>query len=247
MEACHSGPSPFAGAGLIRAAPKRQSLHLASQQSPCYGAREANGHASCEPFAWLKISYPGVKTRVDISGGIQASLSGRYALALFELANEQKKLETVGKDLAAVKQALGESDVFRALTTSPLVGRDEAMRAVAATAAAMKLDTVTANFLGVLARNRRLAQLPAVIRAFNQLAARHRGEITAEVTSAHALDAGQVDAIRQNLRSRMGRDIAVDLSVDPAILGGLVVKIGSQMIDGSIRTKLNNLAQVMKG
>jgi F-type H+-transporting ATPase subunit delta len=184
---------------------------------------------------------------VDISGGIQASLSGRYALALFELANEQKKLEAVGKDLAAVKQALGESDVFRALTTSPLVGRDEATRAVAATANAMKLDTVTANFLGVLARNRRLSQLPAVIRAFNQLAARHRGEITAEVTSAHALDAGQVDAIKQNLRSRMGRDIAVDLSVDPAILGGLVVKIGSQMIDGSIRTKLNNLAQVMKG
>jgi F-type H+-transporting ATPase subunit delta len=184
---------------------------------------------------------------VDISGGIQASLSGRYALALFELANEQKKLEAVGKDLAAVKQALGESDVFRALTTSPLVGRDEATRAVAATANAMKLDTVTANFLGVLARNRRLSQLPAVIRAFNQLAARHRGEITAEVTSAHQLDAGQVDAIKQNLRSRMGRDIAVDLSVDPAILGGLVVKIGSQMIDGSIRTKLNNLAQVMKG
>ena len=184
---------------------------------------------------------------MDISGGIQASLSGRYALALFELANEQKKLEAVGKDLAAVKQALGESDAFRALTTSPLVGRDEATRAVAATAQAMKLDQVTANFLGVLARNRRLAQLPAVIRAFNLLAARHRGEITAEVTSAHQLDGGQVDAIKQNLRSRMGRDIAVDLHVDPAILGGIVVKIGSQMIDGSIRTKLNTLAQVMKG
>jgi F-type H+-transporting ATPase subunit delta len=184
---------------------------------------------------------------VDISGGIQASLAGRYALALFELANEQKKLEAVGRDLAAVQQALGESAEFRALTTSPLVGRDEAVKAVAATAAAMQLDGVTANFLGVLARNRRLAQLPAVIRAFNTLSARHRGEITAEVTSAHQLDAGQVDAIRQNLRTRMGRDIAVDLNVDPAILGGLVVKIGSQMIDGSIRTKLNNLAHAMKG
>jgi F-type H+-transporting ATPase subunit delta len=184
---------------------------------------------------------------VDISGGIQASLSGRYALALFELANEQKKLEAVGRDLAAVAQALGESDEFRALTTSPLVGRDEAVKAVAATAVAMKLDGTTANFLGVLAKNRRLAQLPGVIRAFNILSARHRGEITAEVTSAHQLDAGQVDAIRQNLRTRMGRDIAVDLNVDPAILGGLVVKIGSQMIDGSIRTKLNTLAQVMKG
>jgi F-type H+-transporting ATPase subunit delta len=184
---------------------------------------------------------------VDISGGIQASLSGRYALALFELANEQKKLEAVGQDLAAVSQALGESDEFRALTVSPLVGRDEAVKAVAATAGAMKLDPVTASFLGVLAQNRRLAQLPGVIRAFNILSARHRGEITAEVTSAHQLDAGQVDAIKQNLRTRMGRDIAVDLAVDPAILGGLVVKIGSQMIDGSIRTKLNNLALAMKG
>ena len=184
---------------------------------------------------------------MDISGGIQASLSGRYALALFELANEQKKLEAVGRDLAAVAQALAESEDFKALTTSPLVGRDEAVKAVEATAKAMQLDTITANFHGVLAKNRRLGQLPGVIRAFNTLSARHRGELTAEVTSAHTLDDGQVDAIRQNLRTRMGRDIAVDLRVDPAILGGLVVKIESQMIDGSIRTKLNNLAQAMKG
>ena len=184
---------------------------------------------------------------MDISGGIQASLAGRYAIALFELADEQKKLEAVAASLAAVKQALAESETLRALTTSPLVGRDEAVRAVAAAAAAMDLDPIAANFLGVLARNRRLGQLPAVIRAFDTLAARHRGEITAEVVSAHPLDDGQVDAIRQNLRTRMGRDIAVEMNVDPAILGGLVVKIGSQMIDGSIRTKLNTLAQAMKG
>ena len=184
---------------------------------------------------------------MDISGGIQASLAGRYAIALFELANEQKQLDAVGESLAALKQTLAESEDFRALTTSPLIGRDQAMRAVAASAGAMKLDPVTTNFLGVLAKNRRLAQLGNVIRAFNTLAARHRGEITAEVTSAHALDQGQVDAIRKNLRTRYGSDIAVDLSVDPAILGGLVVKIGSRMIDGSIRTKLNSLAQAMKG
>jgi len=184
---------------------------------------------------------------VDISGGIQASLAGRYALALFGLAEEQKQLETVGASLAAVKQALAESDDLRALTTSPLIGRDEAVRAVAAAAGAMNLDPLTSNFLGVLARNRRLSQLSGVIRAFNTLAASHRGEINAEVTSAHPLDDGQLDAIRKNLRARMGRDIAVDMNVDPAILGGLVVKIGSQMIDGSIRTKLNNLAHAMKG
>jgi F-type H+-transporting ATPase subunit delta len=184
---------------------------------------------------------------VDISGGIQASLAGRYAIALFELANERKQLDAVGESLAALKQALVDSEDFRALTTSPLIGRDQAMRAIAASAGAMKLDPITTNFLGVLAKNRRLAQLGNVIRAFNTLAARHRGEINAEVTSAHTLDEGQVDAIRKNLRTRYGADIAVELSVDPAILGGLVVKIGSRMIDGSIRTKLNSLAQAMKG
>jgi F-type H+-transporting ATPase subunit delta len=184
---------------------------------------------------------------VDISGGIQASLAGRYALALFALAEEQKQLDAVAASLAAVRQALAESEDFRELMTSPLVGREAAVRAVAAAAEAIGLDPLTRNFLGVLAKNRRLAQLGGIIRAFNTLAARHRGEITAEVTSAHPLDADQVDAIRKNLRTRMGRDIAVDPHVDPAILGGLVVQIGSQRIDGSIRTKLNNLAQAMKG
>ena len=184
---------------------------------------------------------------MDISSGIQASLAGRYALALFELARDRKQLETVGAGLDAVRRALAESEDFRALTTSPLVSRDEALRAIAAAAAEMRLDPLTANFLGVLAQNRRLSRLDGVIRAFNLLAARHRGEIHAEVTSARPLDDDQVEAIKQNLRARMGRDIAVDLNVDPAILGGLVVKVGSRMIDGSIRTKLNNLAHAMKG
>ncbi|MFX8168580.1 ATP synthase F1 subunit delta, partial [Acinetobacter baumannii] len=91
-----------------------------------------------------------------------------------------------------------------------------------------KLDTLTANFLGVLAENRRLSALPQVIRAFRQLAASYRGETTAEVTSAHPLDAAQVDAVKQALRTRVGRDVTVDLSVDPSLLGGLVVRISSQ-------------------
>ncbi len=132
-------------------------------------------------------------------------------------------------------------------TTSPLVGRDDALKAVRAAAEAMKLDPITANFLGVLASNRRLGQLSSVVRYFNLLAANHRGETTAEVTSAHPLTDEQVQALKANLKTRIGRDVAVDLSVDPAILGGLVVKVGSQMIDGSIRTKLNTLAQAMKG
>jgi len=192
-------------------------------------------------------SDPGVIERVDISSGIQASLAGRYALALFGLARDEKQLESVAAGLDAVRRALAESDDFRALTESPLVGRAEAVKAVAAAADAIGLDPLTRNFLGVLAQNRRLSRLPAIIRAFDTLAARHRGEITAEVVSARPLDDDQVAAIRSNLRARTGRDIAVDLDVDPAILGGLVVRIGSQRIDGSIRTKLNTLALAMKG
>jgi len=184
---------------------------------------------------------------VENSAGIQASLSGRYATALFELARDSKTLPQVEASLGTVAQALAESDDFRALTASPLVSRGDAEKAVAATAKSLKLDGTTANFLGVLAQNRRLGQLPQVIRAFRQLAAAHRGETTAQVTSAHPLTTDQVDALKQQLRTRIGRDVSIDLSVDPALLGGLVVKIGSQMIDSSIKTRLNSLANAMKG
>jgi F-type H+-transporting ATPase subunit delta len=184
---------------------------------------------------------------VETSGGIQASLSGRYATALFDLARESSAIDVVGNSLAALAKALSESADLKALTTNPLIGRSEASSGVAAVAAAMKLDKLTTNFLGVLAGNRRLGQLGAVIAAFNSLAAAHRGEATAEVTSAHPLDAAQVSALKAQLKTKVGRDVAVTQKVDPAILGGLVVRIGSQMIDSSIRTRLNTLATAMKG
>lgn len=184
---------------------------------------------------------------MDISGGIQASLAGRYALALFELARDGKQLDSVGQSLARIKAALEQSEDFRALTTSPLIGRDAAAAAVKAVGESLKVDPLTQNFLGVLAENRRLAQIGGVIRAFNQLVSNHKGETTAEVTSAHPLGDDQVAALAQQLRSRVGRDVAIELKVDPSILGGLKVKIGSQLIDSSIRTRLNTLAQAMKG
>jgi F-type H+-transporting ATPase subunit delta len=184
---------------------------------------------------------------VENSAGIQASLSGRYATALFELARDSKDLAKVEASLATVAQALAESADFKALTASPLVSRSNAAKAVAAVAKSLKLDATTSNFLGVLAQNRRLGELSSVIRAFRQLAAAHRGEATAQVTSAHPLSTAQVDALKQQLRTRIGRDVSIDLSVDPSLLGGLVVKIGSQMIDSSIKTRLNSLAQAMKG
>ena len=168
-------------------------------------------------------------------------------MALFELARDERQLEAVGASVASLKQALRESEDFRALVSSPLVGRDGSERAIAATAESLGLDPVTRNFLGVLAKNRRLSQLGGIMRAFDMLAAHHRGEVTAEVVSAHPLSDDQVAALKTNLRAQTGRDIVVDLSVDPAILGGLVVKVGSRMIDGSIRTRLNTLAHSMKG
>ena len=190
--------------------------------------------------------------RVDMSsgqqtGGIQASLSGRYATALFELARDGKSLEAVEASLSTLRDGLAESADLRELTTSPLIARKDAGRAIAAAADSMGLDPTVKNFLGVLADNRRLAQLPAIICDFRRLAAGHRGETTAEVTSAHPLTDDQVTELKHQLRARVGRDVSVDLSVDKDLLGGLVVRIGSQMIDSSIRTRLNSLAHAMKG
>jgi F-type H+-transporting ATPase subunit delta len=184
---------------------------------------------------------------VENSGGIQASLSGRYAAALFDLAREQKSIERVEASLGVLDQALTDSVDLKRLVASPLVGRGAAAGAIKAVASTLKLDALTANFLGVLAQNRRLNQAPAVITAFRAMAANHRGETTAQVTTAHPLTDDQVAALKAKLKTRVGRDVAVATKVDPAILGGLVVRIGSQMIDSSIRTKLNTLAHAMKG
>lgn len=184
---------------------------------------------------------------MENSGGIGASLAGRYATALFELARDQKQIETVEASLSRLRAALDESQDFRTLTTSPVLSRADAEKGLAAIAKPLGLDDITTRFLGVLAQNRRLAQLATVIRNFRTLAALHRGETTAEVTSAHPLDDAQVAQLKSQLKSRLGRDVAVELSIDPAILGGLVVRIGSQMIDSSIRTRLNSLAHAMKG
>lgn len=180
-------------------------------------------------------------------GSIQASLGGRYATALFELAEASRAIDTVEASLSTVRDAMAQSDDLRALIASPVVARGAAVHAVTAVADELHLDPTTRSFLGVLAENRRLAQLPKIIRAFRDLASRHRGEVAAEVTSAHPLDAEQVDALKQQLRQRVGRDVSVDLAVDPSLLGGLVVRVGSQMIDSSIKTRLNALANAMKG
>ena len=194
---------------------------------------------------------------MDHSGGQssnvseQASLSGRYASALFGLARDGQQINAVSTSLESLSRALAESPDLARLVSSPLVQRGDAAKAMAALASTLQIDPLTANFLGVLATNGRLHELARIIASIRALAAAHRGEITAEVTTAHPLDDRQVEALKTQLKTqlkaRAGRDVTIDAKVDPAILGGIVVRLGSQMIDASIRTKLNTLATAMKG
>ncbi len=184
---------------------------------------------------------------METSAGIRASLAGRYASALFDLARDERQIESVGRSLDALDSALVDSRDFAKLVESPLIGRNQSGQAFAGLEAALGLDPITGKFLGVLAGNGRKGELRNIIRAFRSLAAEHRGETTAEIVSAHPLKDDQVDALKKQLRARAGRDVAIDARVDPAILGGFTVKLGSEMIDASIRTKLNRLAKAMKG
>ncbi len=187
---------------------------------------------------------------MDHSGGtidnIRASLAGRYASALFDLAVEGGALDAVAASLTALRGALAESHDFAALVASPLVGRADAGRAAAAVAGSLGLDALTTKFLGLLAANRRLDRLADIIAAFDRILAAHRGEMTATVTSAHPLTSAQMDALAAQLNKRLGRAVSIDARVDPALLGGLVVQLGSQLIDNSIRTRLTAFAQAMK-
>jgi F-type H+-transporting ATPase subunit delta len=184
---------------------------------------------------------------VEISAGIQASLAGRYAVALFDLASEAGNVSSVEADLEKLDSALGESADLSALIKNPEVSRADLGKAVSALAGLLGLEKLTGNFLGVLAQNRRLAELPAMIGAFRAIAAAQRGEVTAEVASAHPLSEEQVASLQEKLKAREGRNVKIRTSVDADLLGGLVVTIGSKRIDSSIRTRLNSLAHAMKG
>ena len=184
---------------------------------------------------------------METSGGIQASLAGRYATALFGLARDEQQIDAVSRSLDSLEAALASSPDFAALVTSPLVSRGDAEKAIAALVPTLGLDPITARFVGVLAHNGRLGELKNVIRLVRLLALGHRGETTAEVTSAHPLNDQQIAELKAKLRARVGRDVGINASVDPSLLGGLVVRLGSQMIDASIKTKLNTLALAMRG
>lgn len=184
---------------------------------------------------------------MELSAGIQASLAGRYAAALFDLASEQGNVSAIESDLDNIAAALSESAELASFIRNPEISRSEFAKAMAALSDHLKLSDLTKNFLGVLAENRRVAELPAIVRAFHMIAAAQRGEVNAEVTSAHTLSAEQLSALEAKLKAREGRNVKLTAKTDPDLLGGLVVTIGSKRIDSSIRSRLNSLAKAMKG
>jgi F-type H+-transporting ATPase subunit delta len=178
---------------------------------------------------------------------VAAGLAGRYALALYDLADEAKQLDAVAADLARLKTMIDESDDLRRLMSSPLVSRVQQAKAMDELVAQAGVNELTRRFVRVVASNRRLFGLRAIIDVFNRMLADRRGELTAEVTSAKPLTQAQADAVNAALRGAVGRKVSMDLKVDPKLLGGLKVKVGSRLVDASLASKLQRLQLAMKG
>ena len=180
------------------------------------------------------------------SASFSSGISGRYATALFELAKESKVLPKVEEDLDALETALGESAEFRDLISSPVYSRADQAASIASIAKKMGLSDVLGNTLGLMASKRRLFVLPQLITSVKVLIAEDKGEVTAEVTAARKLTAAQSKALATSLKKSVGKDVKINTTVDESLIGGLVVKLGSKMIDSSIRSKLAKLQNVMK-
>lgn len=178
---------------------------------------------------------------------MMASMAGRYAAALFDLAKEERQLLQVEADLKVFQAMLDESEDLRRLVRSPVISAEDQAKALGAVLARAGLSGLTTNFFKLIARNRRVFAAADMMRNFRALLARERGEVSADVASAHPLTPGQLTALKDTLRVQVGKDVQVNTRVDPTLLGGLIVKVGSKMIDSSLRTKLNNLKVAMKG
>lgn len=174
-------------------------------------------------------------------------MPGRYASALFELAAEEKSAEKVGEQLGAVGAAISASDELTRLVRSPVFTSEDQAAAIAGVAAHLGIGGTALNFLKLVAKNRRLSALPEMIGAYKVLLRQSKGEIGGEVTSAEPLSAQQLSDLRAALKSAIGSDVQLSTRVDSSILGGLVVKVGSRMLDNSLKTKLQNLKIAMKG
>ena len=177
---------------------------------------------------------------------ISTGIAARYATAVFELAKESKKLKALETDIGALEGAMSDSADLRTLLSSPLYSRGEQGTAIAAVAKKMKLSPMTSNTLALLASKRRLFVLPQLTSALREQLAEERGEVTAEVTSAKALTKAQADKLAATLKKQVGKAVSIKATVDESIIGGLIVKVGSKMIDTSIKSKLSALQNTMK-
>jgi len=175
-----------------------------------------------------------------------SGVSGRYATALFELARDEKSIDAVKADLDRFDAMLAESTDLKRLVRSPVFSADTQLKALIAVLDKAGITGIAANFLKVLTRNRRLFAITDVIRAFRALVAKFKGEASADVTVAERLSDRNLDALKTALKSVTGKDVALNVKVDPSIIGGLVVKLGSRMVDSSLRTKLNSIKHAMK-
>jgi F-type H+-transporting ATPase subunit delta len=178
--------------------------------------------------------------------GIVSGMARRYATALFELARETGAIEQIQRDLKAFDGLVAGNPDLQRLVRSPVFGADEQARALAGVLDKAGIAGIAANFLRVVAGNRRLFAVRDIIRGFNRLVAAHKGEVSAQVTVAEALNDARMNEIRAALREVTGKDVQVDVAVDPSIIGGLKVKLGSRMVDASLRTKLNSIRIAMK-
>jgi F-type H+-transporting ATPase subunit delta len=175
-----------------------------------------------------------------------SGVSGRYATALFDLARDEKSVDAVKADLDLFDVMLADSADLKRLVRSPVFAAKAQLKALSAVLENAGISGISANFLKVLAANRRLFAVSDVIRAFRALVARFKDEATADVTVAETLNDRNLDALKAALKAVTGKDVALNVKVDPSIIGGLVVKVGSRMVDSSLRTKLNSIKHAMK-
>jgi F-type H+-transporting ATPase subunit delta len=198
---------------------------------------------------WAAEAHGNVKKRtLSVAGedGIVSGMAGRYATALFELALESKAVDQVQADLQSFGAMVASSPDLTRLVRSPVFAADEQAKALVAVLDKAGITGIAANFLRVVAGNRRLFAIAQMIRGFNALVAKHKGEVTAQVTVAEKLNDARMGEIRDALKQVTGKDVQVDVTVDPSIIGGLKVKVGSRMVDASLRTKLNSIKLAMK-
>lgn len=177
---------------------------------------------------------------------ISTGIAQRYATAVFELARDGKEIGAVEADLDQIESALTGSEDFRAMINSPVYSRDEQAAAIEALAARMGLTDTMTGVLGVMAGKRRLFVLPQLVAALREAIAADKGEVTADVTAAKAMTKAQQDKLAKALKASVGKDVKINMAVDESLIGGLVVKVGSKMIDSSIASRLSALQNSMK-